>query len=295
MEPTKQVFAIIFGKVPPNYTVEHIISNHLCFKSGHKFERWKRAIRMIDIDDKKKECKVIFSSIFYWCKYSRNVLNKEKKLSVGIYPKYFQSILHPSNIDFVASNCNDQLIKLYSLPSSIVSYTFIYDNTINISTKLKSNQEFLIKIPSSIISNIKLLNSSPKNESDEKETGGFTDVILELNEACELYQYFHRHKLWICTECGGVNDAKIIKPNKNVLDVIPKNDEKEIKCICCNAKLGENNDYHLYDLNKMWEAFNLDHNSNKNHGLDLKKKRVSFVQQSLFYRKISSFNAAHAG
>ena len=301
MDATKQTFAIIFGKVPSNYTAKDMILNHLSFKSkaddtitSSKLERWRRAIRLIDIDEEKHECKVIFSSIFYWCKYSRHVLSKEKKLSVAICPKYFQSILHPSNIDLIASNCNNQLIKLYNLPSSIVSYTFTHNDTIYVSSKLKSHQELLFKIPTSKISDIKLLGLSKENESDEMKKAGECDVILELNQQCEILEYYHRHNLWICTQCGSVNNAKR-KSNKNALNTIPKRDDDLMKCVCCNAKLSENNDYHLYDLNNMWKGFSLNGSADKHCDVNLEKKRFSFVQQSSFYRKISSFNTNNLG
>lgn len=301
VDASKQTFAIIFSKLPSNYTAKDVILRHLSFKSkrdetisANKLERWRRAIRLIDIDDNKRECKVIFSSIFYWCKYSRHVLSTEKQLEVAIYPKYFQSILHPSNIDLIASNFNNDLIKLYNLPSSIVSYTFTHNDILYISSKLKSNQELLFKIPTSKISDIKLLGLSNRNESDEKEQRGECDVILELNKQCEIYEYFHRHKLWICTQCGSVNNAKV-KPNKNALNVIPKQADKQMKCVSCYEKMSENNDYHLYDLNNMWGGFDLNGSSDTNYDAKLEKKRVSFVQQSSFYRRISSFNTANLG
>lgn len=226
---TDEAYKITFGKVPSNYTVQDIMY-HLCFKSNSedtisdsKLERCRRAIRRIHFDDNQKEWNVIFSSIFYWCKCSRNVL-KQKQLSAVINPKCFQPILPSLSIDFIVSNCNNQLLKLYNLSSSNVSYIFVHDNTIYISWTLKSNRELLLKIPSSTLSDIKLLNLSVKNEAYDKEKGGDTDVILGLKEPCELYECFHRGKLWICTGCGSVNNAEI-KTNRTIL---------EMKCVCCN-------------------------------------------------------------
>ena len=138
------------------------------------------------------------------------------------------------------------MIKLYNIPSSIVSYTLIHNDIIYISSKLKSDQEILIKIPSSNISTIKLLSLSQDQDEKENDKAAECDIILDLNEQCQLFEYYHRHKLWICTGCGSVNNAE----NKNTLNTIPNQQEK-MKCVCCHAELADNNDYHLHDLNNI--------------------------------------------
>ena len=52
---TEQTFAIIFGNVPSHYTVKDIILNHLTKSKStntittEKLDRWRKAIRLIDI------------------------------------------------------------------------------------------------------------------------------------------------------------------------------------------------------------------------------------------------------
>eukprot|EP01084_Bolivina_argentea_P256443 431764_1 len=151
VDPINQTYAIIFSNVPSNYTCEDIILKHLTKSKRSKTEinhdRWKKIIRTIEIKRKESKCYVIFSSIFYWCKYIRIVDNREHaNLEYAMHPNYLPTLQHPYSVNLLSTNANNQLINLYNMrmikkeeekkgKKGIISYTFMYDNNIYISTK----------------------------------------------------------------------------------------------------------------------------------------------------------------
>eukprot|EP01084_Bolivina_argentea_P087834 158601_1 len=185
--PINQTLAIMFANVPSDYTVNDIILKHLNYVpnkteiTNKQHQRWLRAIRLIEFTSNNK-CVIVFSSIFYWAKISRLVLKREKKLKVSVHPKYYTTIEHAQNIDLICSN-----IRLYNISSSTVSYTFITNNSLWITTKLPSEQELLIKIPSANISNAQIIehNNKPNDIKHKKEECKYdSELILSLNKNC---------------------------------------------------------------------------------------------------------------
>ena len=272
-----QTLAVIFKGIPKDYTCKDILLNHLSNPkkknknanankqiSAKSLERWRRIIRVIHIDSSTQEAHVIFSSIFYFCKYSRNAFNRQTdKISAIIHPKWFKTIKRPSNIDLISST-----IKLFNIPPSIISYSFIANDTVFISTKRKTHnnidQELLIKIPSTNISNINLLKYL-KNKSMNA-----SEVILELHSQCAVFEYYHQDKIWKCNQC-------------NTINCINNNTQKPMLCVCCNKEIDANNCFFYRQINELFSHCNV---GNTN----LSVNKFIFVQQTRFYRKLSAFD-----
>ena len=200
---------------------------------------------------------MVFSSIFYWCKYARHILN-QKDLSASIHPKFYETIARPSNIDFIASNCKQELVRLFGMSEGVVSYVFVHNHSIYISSKSADDHEYLIKIPSDSMAAVKLLIAGEEQEC--------TPLIVELAQSLEVYEYYHRSSVWNCSQCGAVNDAA------DSLSIDAS------KCIACGSPCDGNNPVHF--LQMKLSSMTLD---------DSSKKHV-FASQSRFYRKLSAFD-----
>eukprot|EP01084_Bolivina_argentea_P261586 442121_1 len=213
INPIDQTFAIIFSNVPSHFTWKDIILNHFnasnrCSISDKASNRWRRILRIIEFTPHNK-CIIIFSSIFYFCKYARLVSRQNNKgIKVSIHPKYYKSIRRVSNIDFAASNTNNKLIKLHNI-NTVIAYTFIHNKSIYMTTKFHvSLQEILIKIPIINISKININtnhNNIDQNKLKQESKYPTTEIAISLNKNCKVYEYYHKHKLWKCKQCGNIN------------------------------------------------------------------------------------------
>eukprot|EP01084_Bolivina_argentea_P210450 358198_1 len=220
IDPINQTYAIIFSNIPSNYTCKDIILNHLTNKTEINYDRWKKIIRIIEIDTENNKCFVIFSSIFYWCKYSRKIRNHEKQLKWTIHPKYFSTIQHPSVVNFISTNGNNEKINLYNMSKCSICYTFMHDTNMYISCK--ETEEYLIKIPSENIITTSIIENEHKdndNNDQENECKYDTDIIFQLSKSMFLYQYYQQDTIWKCNHCNNINP---INTNENE----NKNDNK---------------------------------------------------------------------
>ena len=210
---------------------------------------------------------VVFSSIFYWIKYSRNVRDNEQGLKCQFYPNYIKTTRHASNIEFI-SNFNDSLFSLYQIPPSVISYLFITGNKLWISYKNDDDQEYLIKIPISTINNIEMNEFSEDNkENNNEQIKSCNNLIFTLSKSAEIYTYYHQHELWICNKCGFVHNINITKDKL---------------CIACKKKLDDNNPYHYYSMIYFANHLNLGKPN-------LKVQKYCFIEQSKFYKLETCF------
>eukprot|EP01084_Bolivina_argentea_P201694 344726_1 len=183
-------------------------------------------------------------------------------------------------------SANNQLINLYDMrmitkedekkgKKGIISYTFMYDNNIYISTKPHS--EYSIKIPSNIIENIDIIENKKETNTNDNDCKYDTDVIFHLHKSMTLYEYYDHDKLWKCNDCKNIN--KITDENEN-------KSENELICEVCNTKIDNNNQYILDSINTFFANFNVDKP-------DLKKDKHIFRHQKYSYRSVIGFDTTN--
>lgn len=168
--------------------------------------------------DEKHQGTVAFSSIFYWCKYSRHII-KQKELNTKIHPKFYENIERSSCIDFVASNCNQQLVRLFTLAEGVISYLFLHNQCIYISTKPTNDHEYLIKILAKSMNAVKLLIGSDQQQDHSLKS---TIITIGYRSGTAVNEYYHRASVWNCEKENPVHflTQKLSKMN---LDLNSKN------------------------------------------------------------------------